>query len=113
MLFDAPEVSFRISWWLLVASVGVVAATFARHHDRGRPRAAAAPDARSGEHDRDDRRRRAGALAPGGPGAHRAASSGGRWPRGVRVEEGRSVRVVGVEGLTLKVVKADEEGGAG
>ncbi len=56
MLFDAPEVSFRISWWLLVVTVAVVAGTFVRDHDRGCPRAAAAADAGSGEHDRHDRR---------------------------------------------------------
>ena len=46
MLFDAPEVSFRISRWLLVASMGAVAAGVPHHHGRGGARAAPAAHAR-------------------------------------------------------------------
>jgi len=52
-----------------------------------------------------------GRLAPDGP-VHIGGEIWRAVAQGESVEEGRPVRVVGVEGLTLRVVKADDRGGA-
>jgi membrane-bound serine protease (ClpP class) len=102
MLFDAPEVSLRISPWLLVASVGAMAsalliamAASARALRRppmlgARGMIGAVGVAR-------------GALAPGG----QVQVGGELWravAEGAPIEDARQVQVVSVEGLTLKVV---------
>jgi membrane-bound serine protease (ClpP class) len=102
MLFDAPEVSLRISPWLLVASVGAMAsglliamAASARALRQppmlgARGMIGAVGVAR-------------GALAPGG----QVQVGGELWravAEGAPIEDARQVQVVSVEGLTLKVV---------
>ena len=110
MLFDAPELSFRLSRWLLLATVGAVAAAFLITMTAG-ARALRRPPM-MGVHGMIGATGVArGALAPEGQ-VHiggelwRAVADGGH------VEDGRSVRVVDVEGLTLKVVKLENSGGA-
>jgi membrane-bound serine protease (ClpP class) len=110
MLFDAPEVSFRISRWLLVASVGAVAAMFLITTAAG-ARALRRPPMLGAEGMIGATGVARGALAPDG----QVRVGGELWravAQGGSVEDGRSVRVVDVEGLTLKVVKLEDGGGA-
>jgi membrane-bound serine protease (ClpP class) len=109
MLFDAPDVGFRISWWVIAPTVGATAGVFLFVVSAGL-RAL---------------RRRPLLGAPGligqtavarGPIDHegQVAVQGELWravAEGDPVADGTPVRVVGVEGLTLKVVKAGEPGG--
>ena len=109
MLFDAPEVGFRVSWWVIAPTVGVVAGLFVFALTAG-IRALA-------------RRPLLGAFAligqtavARGPVARdgQVALQGELWraiAEGEPIADGGSVRIVGVEGLTLRVVKADEPGG--
>jgi membrane-bound serine protease (ClpP class) len=109
MLFDAPEVRFGISPWLLVTSVGVMASALlvtmaASARALRRPPMLGAPSmigttgvAR-------------GALAPDG----QVQVGGELWravAEGGHVEDAHPVRVVSIEGLTLRVVKLDDGGG--
>jgi membrane-bound serine protease (ClpP class) len=108
MLFDAAELGFRLSWWIVGVTVGATAGLFlfvlgigVRALSR-RPSVGA--DALVGETGvaRED-------LAPEGQVAiqgeiWRAVAATGPLPTGSRV------RVVDVDGLTLKVVKSDEGG---
>jgi membrane-bound serine protease (ClpP class) len=110
MLFEAPEVGFRVSWWVLLPTVGATAGTFlvviaagvralSRRPMLGAPglvgqvavtRSRLAPEGQvtvQGEIWR--------AIAEDGP-----------------IDEGVPVRIVNVQGLTLKVVKASNPGGA-
>ena len=109
MLFDAPEIGFRISWVVIIPTVGITAGVFlfaltmaVRAFSRrpmlgtsglvgqtGITRGPLAPDGQvtvQGEIWR--------AVADGGP-----------------LAEGTLVRVVDVQGLTLRVVKASDQGG--
>jgi membrane-bound serine protease (ClpP class) len=110
MLFEAPEVGFRVSWWVLLPTVGATAGTFliviaAGVRALGRPQLLGASGlvgqmgvARS-------------RLAPEG----QVTVQGEIWRAvadGGPVDEGVPVRVVDVQGLTLRVVKADNPGGA-
>jgi membrane-bound serine protease (ClpP class) len=111
MLFDAPEVGdLRVSRWVVAATVGATAGlvlfvlgaavrALARRPTMG----AASVVGQTGV-------AREG-LAPEG----QVTLQGEIW-RAVAadgpVDAGARVRVVGVEGLTLRVVKAGEEGGA-
>jgi membrane-bound serine protease (ClpP class) len=109
MLFDAPELGFRLSWWVIVPTVGATAGLFLFVVAVGM-RAL---------------KRRPLLGAPGmigqtavarGPLAHegQVAVHGELWnaiAEGDPIPDGAPVRVVGVEGLTLKVVKAGEPGG--
>ena len=110
MLFDAPELSFRLSRWLLLATVGAVAAAFLITMTAG-ARALRRPPMLGARGMIGTTGVARGALAPEGQ-VHiggelwRAVADGGH------VEDGRSVRVVAVEGLTLKVVKLENSGGA-
>jgi membrane-bound serine protease (ClpP class) len=110
MLFDAPELSFRLSRWLLLATVGAVAAAFLITMTAG-ARALRRPPMMGARGMIGTTGVARGALAPEGQ-VHiggelwRAVADGGH------VEDGRSVRVVAVEGLTLKVVKLENSGGA-
>ena len=110
MLFDAPEVSFRISRWLLVASVGAVAAVFLITMAAG-ARALRRPPMLGAEGMIGATGVARGALAPDG----QVRVGGELWravAQGGSVEDGGSVRIVDVEGLTLKVVKLEDGGGA-
>jgi membrane-bound serine protease (ClpP class) len=110
MLFDAPEVGFRISWWVLVPTVGATAGLFlfvvtAGLRALGRRPMLGAP----------------GLIGQVGMARSRLAPEGqvtvqGEIWRAVAdsepIDEGASVRVVDVQGLTLKVAKAGNPGGA-
>jgi len=109
MLFDAPEVKVRISWWLLVVTVAVVAGAFVVTMTAG-ARALRRPPMLGAAGMIGATGVARGRLAPDG----QVGIGGEIWRAvspGQTVEEGQPVRVVGVEGLTLRVVKADEEGG--
>ena len=108
MLFDAPEVDFRVSWWVILPTVGATAAmflvvvaaalrTFATRSSAG----AASLVGQTGV--------ARGALRPEG----QVQVQGELWravARGAPVDEGAHVRVVGVNGLTLTVEKTGEGG---
>jgi membrane-bound serine protease (ClpP class) len=110
MLFDAPEVGFRLSWWVIVPTVGAMAGLFLFVVSVGvralRRKPALGSAALIGET----------AIARG-PLEHEGlvAVHGELW-RAITdhgpIADGASVRVVGVDGLTLRVVKAGEGGGA-
>ncbi len=110
MLFDAPELGFRISWWVLIPTVGATAGLFlfvvtAGVRALGRQPLLGGPGL-IGETGVARER-----LAPGG----QISVHGEIW-RAVAedgpIDEGVPVRIVGIEGLTLKVVKAGNPGGA-
>jgi membrane-bound serine protease (ClpP class) len=109
MLFDAPELGFRISWWVIVPTVGATAGLFLFVLAAGMRALARRPVLGApGLIGQTGIVREA--LAPMG----QVAIQGELW-RAVAedgtVEAGAPVRVVDVEGLTLKVVKADRGGG--
>lgn len=106
MLFDAPEAGFRVSWWVVLPTVGVTAGVFLfvvavgvralRVHS---PAGASALVGLSGV--------ARGPLSPEG----QVLVQGELWravARDAPVEEGSRVRVVDVHGLTLTVEKAGE-----
>jgi membrane-bound serine protease (ClpP class) len=109
MLFDAPELGFRISWAVIIPTVGLTAglfllalATAVRAFAR-RPLLSGAGLVGLTGVAREP-------LAPDGQVAvqgeiWRAVVDGGPLP------EGTPVRVVSVQGLTLRVVKASDQGG--
>ena len=111
MLFDAPEFGFRISWSVVAPTVGLTGglflfalATAVRALKRRPVLAGAGLLGQTGV--------ARSALSPEGQVAvqgeiWRAVADGGPVP------EGAPVRVVDVQGLTLRVVKAAERGGAG
>jgi membrane-bound serine protease (ClpP class) len=109
MLFDAPEIGFRLSWWVIAPTVGATAGLFLFVITVGvralvrRPMLGA-----SGMIGQTAVAR--GALDREG----QVSVQGEIWravAEGEPVADGASVRVVGVDGLTLKVVKAGEGGG--
>ena len=110
MLFDAPELGFRVSWPVIAGTVGalaggvlVVLAAGVRAL-RQRPMLEA-----SGLLGRTGVAR--GALAPEG----QVAVQGELWraiAEGEPVEDGTEVRIVAVDGLTLRVVKVARGGTA-
>jgi membrane-bound serine protease (ClpP class) len=111
MLFDAPEVGFRVSWWVIAPGVAATAGVFlfvigaGVRALAGRPMLGAAGLLGEVGVAR-------GALAPEGL----VNVHGEIWRAitdGAAVDDGAAVRVVDVQGLTLKVVKAGEEGGVG
>jgi membrane-bound serine protease (ClpP class) len=111
MLFDAPEVGgLRISWWVLVPTVGTTAGLFFFVITAGvralvrRPVVGSSGLVGQAGVARDR-------LAPDG----HVTVQGEIWRarvQGQPVDQGQPVKVVGVEGLTLTVVKADDPGGA-
>jgi membrane-bound serine protease (ClpP class) len=109
MLFDAPEAGFRISWWVILPSVGATAGMFLFVVTAGVRALAQRPVLGSaGMIGRTAVAR--GPLSPEG----QVAVQGEIW-RAVAdgpVEEGAAVRIVDVDGLTLRVVKAGSEGRA-
>jgi len=111
MLFDAPEASgLRLSWAVIIATVGTTAGLFLFVITAGvrafarRPLLGAAGLVGQTAVAR-------GPLAPDG----QVAMQGEIWravAEGGPVEDGAVVRVIDVQGLTLKVVKAGGAGGA-
>ena len=108
MLFDAPEIGFRVSWWVILPTVGMTAGVFVFALGAGvralYGRQLLGPSGLVGR--RGTVRER---LAPEG----QMRVRGELW-RAVAEDEalevGAAVRVVGVDGLTLRV-KADAKGG--
>ena len=109
MLFDSPEVGFRVSWWVIVPMVGTTAGLFlfvvaAGVRALGRPPATGAEGLIGKTGSVRER------LAPEG----QVLVSGEIWRavvEGEPVEIGGQVRIVAVDGLTLKVTKAEARGG--
>jgi membrane-bound serine protease (ClpP class) len=108
MLFDATEIGFRISWWVVLPTVGATAGLFLFVLAAGVRALARRPLlGTSGLIGQTGIAREP--LAPEG----HVAIQGELWravAEGETVDAGAPVRVVGVEGLTLKVVK---NGGGG
>jgi len=109
MLFDAPEIGFRVSWWVILPTVGATAGMFLVAVAAGlRALSASSPVGGSAMVGHTGVAR--GALSPEG----QVLVQGELWravARGAPVAEGARVRVVDANGLTLTVEKA-EEGGA-
>ncbi len=111
MLFDAPEIGFRVSWWVIAPTVGLTGGLFlfvlaygVRALARQPMLGAAGLIGEAGV--------ARGALAPEG----QVAVHGELWravATGAPIDDGAPVRVVGVNGLTLTVVRRDagDEGG--
>ncbi len=110
MLFDAPELGFRLSRWLLVATVGVVATGFLITMTAG-ARALRRPPMLGAQGMIGVTGIARGPLAPDGQ-VHVGGELWRAVAEGGPVEDGRAVRVVDVQGLTLKVVKVENGGGA-
>jgi membrane-bound serine protease (ClpP class) len=110
MLFDAPEIGFRISWWVLVPTVGATAGLFLFVVTAGLRALARRPMlGTSGLIGQLGVAR--GRLAPEG----QVTVQGEIWRAvadGEPIDEGGAVRVVDVQGLTLRVQKAGSPGGA-
>jgi membrane-bound ClpP family serine protease len=110
MLFDAPEMGFRISWWVIMPTVGATAGLFLFVVGAGVRALSRRPLlGTSGLIGQTGVAR--GRLAPEG----QVTVLGEIWRAiadGEPIEEGMPVRVVDVQGLTLKVVKAGNPGGA-
>jgi len=109
MLFDSPEVGFRVSWWVIAPTVGATAGLFlfvvtAGVRALGRPPATGAEGLIGKTATVRER------LAPEG----QVMISGEIWravAQGEPLEPGAQVRIVEVDGLTLKVAKAEAKGG--
>jgi membrane-bound serine protease (ClpP class) len=109
MLFDAPELGFRVSWWAIVPMVGLTAGMFLFVVAAGvralARRQLLGPSGLVGTLGVVRER-----LAPEG----QVLIRGELWRAVTQtgpVEPGTRVRVVAVDGLTLRVGKADAEGG--
>jgi membrane-bound serine protease (ClpP class) len=110
MLFDAPEIGLRVSWWAIVPTVGATAGLFLFVITAGvralARRQLLGPSGLAGQTATVRER-----LAPEG----QVLVNGEIWravAEGEPVEVGAHVRVVAVDGLTLKVAKTDTKGGA-
>jgi membrane-bound serine protease (ClpP class) len=110
MLFDAPEVGFRVSWWVILPTVGATAGMFLVAVAAGlRALSASSPVGGSALVGQTGVAR--DALSPEG----QVLVQGELWravARGAPVAEGARVRVVDANGLTLTVEKAEEGGAA-
>jgi membrane-bound serine protease (ClpP class) len=110
MLFDAPEIGgLRVSWWVILPTVGATAGLFLFVLTAG-VRALSRRPLLGAEGLIGQTAVARGALTPAG----QVAVHGELW-RAVAdqpVEDGGRVRIVGVDGLTLRVVKADQAGGS-
>ena len=108
MLFDAPEIGFRVSWWVILPTVGATAGMFLVAVAAGlRALSARAPAGGSALIGQTGVAR--GALSPEG----QVLVQGELWravAQGAPVAEGARVRVVGAKGLTLTVEKTGEGG---
>jgi len=109
MLFDAPEIGFRVSWWVILPTVGMTAGVFVFALGAGvralYGRQLLGPSGFIGL--RGTVRER---VAPEG----QVLVQGELWravAAGEALEVGAEVRVVGVDGLTLRV-EADAKGGS-
>ena len=104
MLFDAPEAGFRISWWVIISTVGATAGLFLFVVTAGLRALARRPLlGPSGLIGQTAVAREP--LAPEG----QVAVQGEIWravAEGEPIDEGAPVEIVDVQGLTLKVVKA-------
>src|SRR4029434_21123 len=107
MLFDAPEVGFRVSWWVITPMVGATAGLFLFVVAAG-VRALSNPPVTGAE----------GLIGKSATVRERLARAGQvmlageLWRavvRGEPLEPGAQVRIVGVDGLTLRVVKPEAE----
>jgi membrane-bound serine protease (ClpP class) len=110
MLFDAPEVGFRVSWRVILPTVGVTAGMFLFVIAAG-VRALTTRSPLGGPALVGETGVARSALSPEG----QVLVHGELWravSRGAPVEEGARVRVVGVNGLTLTVERAAEGGTA-
>jgi len=109
MLFEAPEVGFRVSWWIIGSMVLGTAGLFlfavaAGVRALGRPPTTGAESLVGRTATVRER------LEPAG----QVMVSGEIWravAEGEALEPGAQVRIVGVDGLTLKVAKAEAKGG--
>jgi membrane-bound serine protease (ClpP class) len=109
MLFDAPEVGFRVSWWVIGLTVAATAGLFlfvvaAGVRALGRPPSTGAEGLVGKTATVRER------LGPEG----QVMVSGELWRavvEGEPLEPGAQVRIVAVDGLTLKVAKAELKGG--
>jgi len=110
MLFDAPEIGgFRISWWVIIPTVGATAGLFlfvvtagVRALTRRPVMGSAGLIGHTGV--------ASGPLAPSG----QVKVGGEIWQavvEGGPVDDGVPVRIVDVQGLTLRVVKTSDAGG--
>ena len=109
MLFDAPEIGFRLSWWVIAPTVGATAGLFlfvvtvglralGRRPMLGASGMIGQTAITRGPLDREGQ----------------VSVQGEIWravAEGEPIADGAPVRVIGVDGLTLKVVKAAEGGG--
>ena len=109
MLFDAPDVGFRVSWWVIAPTVGATSGLFLFVLAAGmralRRRPLLGASGLIGQ-----------TAVARGPLDHegQVAVHGELWravAEGDPVADGAPVRVVGVDGLTLRVVKVGEPGG--
>ena len=111
MLFDAAEIGFRISWGVIMPTVGITAGLFLFVIAAGLRALARRPMlGTAGLIGQTGVAREP--LAPEG----QVMIQGELWralAEGETVDAGSRVRVVGVDGLTLKVVKNGTTGGAG
>jgi membrane-bound serine protease (ClpP class) len=109
MLFDAPEVGFRVSWWVIGPTVAATAGFFlfavaAGVRALGRPPSTGAEGLVGKTATVRER------LEPEG----QVMVSGEIWRavvEGEPLEPGAHVRIVAVDGLTLRVAKAEAKGG--
>jgi membrane-bound serine protease (ClpP class) len=109
MLFDAPEVGFRVSWWVIGPTVAGTAGIFlfavaAGVRALGRPPSTGAESLVGKTATVRER------LGPEG----QVMVSGELWravAEGEPLEPGAHVRIVAVDGLTLRVARAEAKGG--
>jgi membrane-bound serine protease (ClpP class) len=107
MLFDAPEVGFRVSWWVITPMVGATAGLFLFVIAAG-VRALSKPPVTGAEGLIGKSATVRERLAPDG----QVMVSGEIWRavvQGEPLEPGAQVRIVGVDGLTLRVAKPEAE----
>jgi membrane-bound serine protease (ClpP class) len=100
MLFDSPEVGFRVSWWVIAPTVGLTAGLFLFVVAAG-VRALGRPPATGTE----------GLIGKTATVRERLGPEGQVMVSGEILEPGAQVRIVAVDGLTLKVAKAEAKGG--
>ena len=107
MLFDAPEIGFRVSWWVIGPTVAATAGLFlfviaAGVRALGRP-SSTGPEGLVGKYATVRER-----LAPEG----QVLVAGEIWRAvadGEALEPGAQVRIVAVDGLTLRVTRTEAE----
>jgi len=109
MLFDAPEVGFRVSWWVIGPTVAATAGIFLFAVAAG-VRALGRPPSTGTEGLVGKTATVRERLGPEG----QVMVSGELWravAEGEPLEPGAHVRIVAVDGLTLRVAKAEAKGG--